>query len=146
MNRGKPTLKPWEEVGLESIGAEDDLQQLQQTEAAAIAMAGQQRRRRAAQRCSLLLRSTSWQPRRRQTRRERRQSRLLLGRRAARDRCRRQASQPSSRGYTQPRGIHPAAPMAPARPPCLQGRGRELAAPHSLGRALSDFIRPLQTR
>lgn len=40
MNRGKPTLKPWEEVGLESIGAEADLQQLQQAEAAALAMSG----------------------------------------------------------------------------------------------------------
>lgn len=40
VNRGKPTLKPWEEVGLESSGAEDDLQQLQQADAAAVAMAG----------------------------------------------------------------------------------------------------------
>lgn len=40
MNRGKPTLKPWDEVGLESIGAEADLQHLQQADAAAVAMAG----------------------------------------------------------------------------------------------------------
>ena len=40
MNRGKPTLKPWDEVGLESIGAEADLQHLQQADVAAVAMAG----------------------------------------------------------------------------------------------------------
>jgi hypothetical protein len=40
VNRGKPTLKPWDEVGLHSIGAEDDLQHLQQADAAAVAMAG----------------------------------------------------------------------------------------------------------
>jgi len=40
VNRGKPTLKPWEEVGPEPIGAGGAPQQPHQAGGAAVAMAG----------------------------------------------------------------------------------------------------------
>lgn len=40
MAKGKPTLRPWEEVGLEEIGQEAELSRLSEVDAAAAAVAG----------------------------------------------------------------------------------------------------------
>lgn len=40
MSRGKPTLRPWEEVGLHEMGSEADLQRLAQADAVAAQLAG----------------------------------------------------------------------------------------------------------
>ena len=40
MQAGRPSLKPWEEVGLEEIGTEEELAQLAAIDAAAAAAAG----------------------------------------------------------------------------------------------------------
>ena len=40
MARGKPSLRPWEEVGLEEMGSERDLARLEDADAAGLKMAG----------------------------------------------------------------------------------------------------------